>query len=146
MSEATVRRFLSLVLAALAIVASARADDPPKKTDPAKPSPPVQMTAQQDHKRMMDLLKINELRPGANGRDPKGPNAANYDESKANPYSKLPDPLVLKDGQKVTTADMWVKKRRPEIIEDFDREVYGRVPRETPKVKWEVTDTKNDKV
>src|SRR5207248_7268854 len=38
------------------------------------------------------------------------------------------------------------KKRRPEIVEDFDREVYGRVPKETPKVKWEVTDTKDDKV
>ena len=34
---------------------------------------------------------------------------------------------------------MWWKQRRPEIVEDFDREVYGRVPKETPKVKWEVT-------
>ena len=29
----------------------------------------------------------------------------------------------------------------PEIVEDFDREVYGRVPKVTPKVKWEVTST-----
>ena len=41
---------------------------------------------------------------------------------------------------------MWVKERRPEIVEDFDREVYGRVPKETPKVKWEVKDTLNEKV
>ena len=53
---------------------------------------------------------------------------------------------MLKNGKKVTTAEMWWKQRRPEIVEDFDREVYGRVPKETPKVKWEVTDTKKQKV
>jgi hypothetical protein len=95
---------------------------------------------------MMELLDIKELRPGANGRDPKDPHAANYDESKANPYPNLPDPLVLKNGKKVTTAQMWWKQRRPEIVEDFDREIYGRVPKDTPRVKWEVTDTKKDKV
>jgi hypothetical protein len=119
------------------VVIPARGDEPPKKEEP---TPPVQLTAQEDHKRMMDLLKIKELRKGANGNNPKAPNAANYDESKANPYPKLPDPLVFKDGTKVTTAEAW-KKRRAEIVEDFDREVYGRVPKETPRVKWEVTAT-----
>jgi putative heme-binding domain-containing protein len=113
-----------------------------KRTAPA----PMQLTAQEDHKRMMELLKIKALRRGADGRNPKAPNAANYEESKANPYPKLPDPLVLKNGQKVTTAEMWVKQRRPEILEDFDREVYGRVPRTTPKVQWEAADTKQDKL
>lgn len=37
-------------------------------------------------------------------------------------------------------------QRRPEIVEDFDREVYGRVPRETPKVVWEVTRTIDEMV
>src|SRR5258708_1724106 len=60
--------------------------------------PPVKLTEQQDHQRMMDLLKITSLRPGANGRDRRAPNAANYDESKANPYPNLPDPLVTKSG------------------------------------------------
>jgi hypothetical protein len=101
--------------------------------------PPVVMTAEQDHQRMMELLHITSLRPGADGNHPQAPNAANYDESKANPYPNLPDPLVLKNGQKVTTARMWWTKRRPEIVEDFDREIYGRVPKVTPKVKWEVT-------
>jgi (4-O-methyl)-D-glucuronate---lignin esterase len=54
--------------------------------------------------------------------------------------------LVCKDGTKVTSAEMWFKKRRPEIVEDFDREIYGRMPKVTPKVKWEVTDTKNETV
>ena len=65
----------------------------------------------------------------------------NYDESKANPYPNLPDPLALKNGKKVTSAKMWWAQRRPEIVEDFDREVYGRMPKVTPKVKWEVVST-----
>jgi hypothetical protein len=89
----------------------------------------------------MDLLHITSLRQGANGTNPQAPNYANYDESKANPYPKLPDPLVLKNGKQVKTAKDWQNKRRPEIVEDFDREIYGRVPKKTPKVKWEVTST-----
>ncbi len=87
---------------------------------------------------MLEALKIASLRPGANPNDPQAPNAVNYDESKANPYPKLPDPLVLKNGKRVTSAKMWLKRRRPEIIEDFDREVYGRVPKNVPKVTWEI--------
>ena len=106
---------------------------------------PAQVTAQQDHQRMMDLLHITSLRPGADGNHPQAPNAANYDEAKANPYPKLPDPMVLKNGKKVKTAKVWWSKRRPEIVEDFDREVYGRVPKVTPKVVWEVTGTTQEK-
>jgi putative membrane-bound dehydrogenase-like protein len=109
------------------------------------PRPPVQLTAAEDHKRMMDLLKIKELRRGPDG-NPRSANAANTDESKANPYPDLPDPLVLKNGRKVTTAETWWQQRRPEIVEDFDREVYGRVPRDTPQVKWEVTATEKQTV
>ena len=90
-------------------------------------------------------LKIASLRPGANPNNPQAPNAVNYDESKANPYPKLPDPLVLKNGKKVTSARIWCQQRRPEIVEDFDREVYGRVPKNAPKVTWEVTTTKETK-
>lgn len=98
-----------------------------------------QEATRQDHRRMMELLKITSLRPGANPNDPKAPNAVNYDESKATLFPNLPDPLVLKNGRKVTSARMWWNQRRPEIIEDFDREIYGRVPRNVPKVRWEVT-------
>src|SRR5207244_3799519 len=139
MSAASLRWFPGFAVLALASVAPARGDDPPKT--PAGPPPPVQLTAQQDHKRMMELLNIKELRRGANGNDRSAPNAANYDESKVNPDLKLPDPLVLKNGQKVTTAETWWQQRRPEIVEDFDREIYGRVPKDTSKVKWEVTAT-----
>ena len=106
--------------------------------------PPVTLTTQQDHQRTMELLKITSLRRGADGRNPDAPNAANYDESKANPYPTLPDPLTLKNGKKVTTTRVWWNQRRAEIIEDFDREIYGRLPRNVPGVRWEVTGTKNE--
>lgn len=89
---------------------------------------------------MMDQLGIKALRPGPSG-DESAPNHANYDESKANPYPNLPEVLTLKDGRKVTTAEMWWKQRRPEIVEDFEREVYGRIPKHTPKVTWTVAVT-----
>ncbi len=92
----------------------------------------------------MDLLHITALRPGPNG-NPQAPDAANFDESKVQPYS-LPDPLTLKNGKKVTTPDMWWQLRRPEIVEDFDREIYGRVPAVTPKVNWEVVSTTKESV
>jgi hypothetical protein len=63
---------------------------------------------------------------------------SNYDEAKANPFP-IPDALVLKNGQVVKDADTWWKQRRPEILEDFFAEVYGRIPANTPKVTWEVT-------
>ena len=92
----------------------------------------------------MDELHISKLRPGANGRDPKAPDYASYDEAKANPYPKLPDPLVLKNGKPVKNAKTWWNKRRAEIVEDFDREIYGRTPKVTPKVNWEIVSTKNE--
>ncbi|WP_241654351.1 acetylxylan esterase [Granulicella sibirica] len=106
------------------------------------PTPVAHLTAEQDHQRLLDLLHITTLRPGKSG-SPDKPNAANYDEAKANPFPALPDPLVLSNGKKVTSAKVWWEQRRPEIVEMFDREIYGRVPAHTPKVTWEVTSTKS---
>src|SRR5436305_11101176 len=97
-------------------------------------------TAADDHRNMMEQLGIKALRPGPSGTE-TAPNHANYDEATANPYPNLPDPLTLKNGKKVTTAAIWWNQRRPEIIEDFEREVLGRVPAGVPKVNWEVTKT-----
>ena len=92
---------------------------------------PANLTRDEDHQRLLDLLHL--------GPTPKHPN--NYDESKANPYPNLPDPLLLNNGQKVTSAEMWWKQRRPELVELFEREIYGRTPRLTPKVTWDVVST-----
>ncbi len=107
-------------------------------------SSPMNWTAEQDHQNMMDQLGIKRLRPGANGNE-KAPDHANTDESKANPFPDLPDALTLKNGQKVTTASEWWKARRPEIVEDFEREVVGRIPPDVPKVTWTVASTANSK-
>ncbi|HTB10312.1 MAG TPA: GDSL-type esterase/lipase family protein [Bryobacteraceae bacterium] len=104
---------------------------------------PMNWTAQQDHQNMMDQLGIKALRPGPSGNE-QAPNHANYDESKANPFPDLPDSLTLKSGQKVASAAQW-NQRRKEIVEDFEREVLGRVPANAPKVAWTVANTTESK-
>ncbi|PYM09744.1 MAG: acetylxylan esterase, partial [Verrucomicrobia bacterium] len=106
---------------------------------------PLNWTTQQDHQNMKGQLGIKVLRPGPSGRA-GATNEANYDPAKANPYLDLPDPLTLKNGQKVTSADVWWKKRRPEIVEDFEREIVGRVPKNVPRVTWMITTQAVDRV
>jgi hypothetical protein len=62
----------------------------------------------------------------------------NYDESKVPPYT-LPDPLVMANGQRVTTARMWVEERRPELLKLFETNVYGRSPGRAGGMRSEVT-------
>ncbi len=93
---------------------------------------------------MMEQLGIKALRPGPSGNE-QAPNHANYDESLANPFPNLPDALTLKNGQKVTSPAQW-QQRRAEIVEDFEREVLGRIPPNAPKVTWTVTSSANSKI
>jgi hypothetical protein len=102
-------------------------------------------TTADDHRNMLEQLGIRALRPGRNA-DASKPNAANYDETLANPYPILPDPLVTKSGAKVTTAEAWWSTRRPEIVEDFEREVVGRIPADVPAVSWSVVATREWKI
>jgi hypothetical protein len=106
---------------------------------PGNLPPPVERSSEEDHRAMLEFLGIKQLRPGANPNDPNAPNAVNYEEAKANPYPCLPDPLLTQDRRKVTTAEMWWSERRDEIVELFDREIYGRVPENVPDVRWSVT-------
>ncbi|MDR3793238.1 MAG: acetylxylan esterase [Terracidiphilus sp.] len=104
---------------------------------PANPQAADRAAAIEDHQQMMDQLGIRELRPPVSP-NPKSAHPVNYDEAKANPYLKLPDPLLLQNGQRVKTAKVWWEQRRPQIVELFDREVLGRVPKAAPKVDWQV--------
>ena len=101
---------------------------------------PNAWTAAQDHADMMRQLGITKIRPGPSGREGQ-PNPANYDPAKANPFPDLPELLVAKNGAKITTAEQWWKVRRPEIVEEFEREIVGRVPAHAPKINWEITKT-----
>ena len=78
-----------------------------------------------DYQQMIDLLDLqkDDLRPGASG-NPQAPNAANSSEEKVNQYT-LPDPLILKNGKRVENAEIWWEKRRPEIVEDFERDLWS---------------------
>jgi hypothetical protein len=100
----------------------------------------IDRLTREDHRLMMKQLGITKLRPGPSG-NPRAPNAANTDESKATPYKSLPDPLVFKNGTAVKTTEQW-EKRKLEIFEDFDCEIYGRVPEKTPTVEWKVVSKK----
>jgi lysophospholipase L1-like esterase len=106
--------------------------------DDPRPAP-VTLTAQQDRQNMLDQLKIpaEALRKGPSGWDPKAPDYQNTDEAKANPWPHLPEMMITKGRKVVDTPDLWWKVRRPEIVEYFDAEVYGRVPKDVPKVTWE---------
>src|SRR5262245_48429335 len=97
---------------------------------------PKNWTAQEDHRNMMEQLGIKALRPGPSGNEADA-NHANYDESKANPFPNLPDVLTLKNGRKVTTRVDWVR-RRAGIVEDFEREIVGRIPKGVPRLEWKV--------
>lgn len=106
---------------------------------------PVTFTAEEDHRHMMTQVGVKTLRPGPSGNE-NASNHANYDEALANPYLELPDALTLRNGKKVTLPKVWWEQRRPEIVEDFEREVYGRVPKSTPRVDWRVVVTEREYV
>ncbi len=97
------------------------------------------LTAEEDHRRLLGLLGIKELRPGEE-KD------ANWDEAKANVYTNLPDVLTERSGKRVVTAAEWWNERRPEIVADFDREVLGRTPANLPGVTWQVVSTTPEKM
>ncbi|MDN3204078.1 glucuronyl esterase domain-containing protein [Algoriphagus sediminis] len=96
----------------------------------------IQALTRQDHQLMMERLGIESLRPGPSG-DPSALNAANSDESKANTYETVPDPLIFEDGETVKNKPDW-EKRRVELIELFDKEIYGRTPQKLPDLSWEL--------
>lgn len=60
-------------------------------------------------------------------RTPVRPEHVNYDEQAVPSYT-LPDPLRCRDGTRVTSAAEFDARRRPELLELFAREVYGRAP------------------
>src|ERR1035437_6722707 len=121
-----------LALAGLVFVPTGtKAQQPTAPPAAAAPRPAMQPTPEMlarqkltdaDHQRLMDLLHMTTIRRGRDGNNKESSFYANYDEAKANPFPKLPDPLVLKNGKPVKKAADWWKLRRPQIVEDFDRE------------------------
>lgn len=126
--------------------ASAQAKPAPAAAKPApafKPPAPtaeqlaIQAATEKDYANMKEQLGIKYLRPGVDGYG-HGPDAVNYDESKADMNLPIPNALRLEDGKPVTTAKMWWTERRPQIVALFNEDIYGRVPANVPKVHWQV--------
>ena len=67
------------------------------------------------------------------------PKGYNYDEGKVPKYT-LPDPLLMTDGDRVKTVKEWETQRRPEILELFKKEMYGRAPGKPSNLKFSVFD------
>jgi hypothetical protein len=44
-------------------------------------------------------------------------------------WAEFPDPLVMFNGERVTTRDQWLLKRRPELKELFQHYMYGYLPK-----------------
>src|SRR5580692_5492379 len=63
----------------------------------------------------------------------------NYDEAKVGTYT-LPDPLKLNDGKPVRDAKTWYGKRRPEIVEIFETQQYGRAPGRPEDESFEISE------
>ena len=63
----------------------------------------------------------------------------NYEESKVGTYT-LVDPLRLNDGKMVLDAKTWFSKRRPEIVEMFETQQYGRAPGRPADESFDVFD------
>jgi hypothetical protein len=148
-----VTRLSMLLGLSAAFAANAQAPTPPAAqpataapaAQAARPPNPTQQATSEDHRQMQQQLGITRLRPGPSGNAGQ-PNQANYDEMLANPFPDLPDVLRLENGARVTTARDWREKRRPEIVELFEREVVGRIPKDVSKVTWSVMESATAKV
>lgn len=64
--------------------------------------------------------------------------AQNYDESKVGVY-QLPELLITQSGETVSTPEQWEKIRRPEILQLFENQVYGQVPKDFDDIRFKVT-------
>lgn len=121
------RRLTVLAIAAMSVGLAAQGQQPA----PQQPAAPQQANP-------------SNLGSDANGnplrRALKTGHVSNYDEAKVPAYT-LPDPLVMSNGSRVTDANAWRTRRRPEILRIYETEIYGRIPANAPKMSWEVTET-----
>lgn len=81
-----------------------------------------------DYADMLAKVGVSQPREGRQPNSPDESKHPNYDELTANPYPFYPNPLVTESGKKVTSAKMWYKVRRPELVKLFEDHVYGIFP------------------
>ncbi|KAA6457489.1 acetylxylan esterase [Acidobacteria bacterium AB60] len=107
---------------------------------------PVHLTAAEDRERLLRLLGLSdaEMRKPPAG-NPSAPDATNYDEARAHRYPDTPDPLRMQNGKVITHEQEWWSERRPEIVADFEREIFGHAPASLPAVHWQVLSSTHER-
>lgn len=65
--------------------------------------------------------------------------SVNYDEDKVGTYT-LPDLLKTSDGQVVSDAKTWLKKRRPEVLKMVEEIQFGKMPERPKNMSFDVFD------
>jgi hypothetical protein len=108
----------------------------------AQPSPDRREATEGNYRGTLQRLGIQAIRPGADGFNRSAPNAANYDEARVGTVAPLPPLLTDLAGRPVTSRGDWQRRRR-EIVELFDREMYGRVPASAPAIRWDLVEQQN---
>jgi len=63
----------------------------------------------------------------------------NYEEDSVGTYV-LPDMFTMKNGEKVKDAKTWMGKRRPEIVQLFEENQFGKMPPRPPGMHFDVFD------
>lgn len=129
-------RFASIFAGSLAIAAAIGFAQPPSQDRPAATAA--------DYRATLGRLGITAIRPGADGFNRDAPNAANRDEARVGSYT-LPPLLVDAAGRPVTGSGGWHRRRR-EIVELFDSQIYGRVPANAPAIRWDFTAQETNQV
>lgn len=144
---------LLLVLAAPALAVTYKNSDVPwlGPREPVLVTPERQAildATQKEYEREQKVLGISgKLRQITDAHSPvDAPNAPNYDEAASAPYPYKSDVLKTSNGLEAKTPADWWNSRRPEIVEAFNSEIFGRAPRQTPKVTWSVTQTATESV
>ena len=122
MTSSTTAKFATALLASAACAVMLAAQSQPASQAPAAAAPAGFPGAADraamgnanlaERDREMKLLGIAAIQPGVTAYDIGKPGNANYDEAKANPFPNLPDALTLKNGEKITLAEMWWRQRR----------------------------------
>ena len=66
----------------------------------------------------------------------------NYDESKVPKY-QLPELLITTGNKLVKDKNAWEKSRRPELLKQFENNVYGQMPKKYDKIKYTLVNLDN---
>ena len=67
----------------------------------------------------------------------------NYDETKV-PKFILPDALTSFSGETINNAQLWEDSRRPEILQFFEKQIYGKVPDKLDEFSFNLLEQSDD--